>query len=98
MCAHEVEDQCRAGEGQADRLSEAFRRTGDQLRSTEPWCHQARRQLTERAEPWPGRHPGGETGDVAAEIESKIKTKLGIGVPRGAAEAPGDELAARRPA
>ncbi|WP_106813591.1 recombinase RecA [Microbacterium timonense] len=37
--------------------------------------------------------------DVAAEIESKIKTKLGIGVPRGAVEgAVEDELAARRPA
>ncbi len=37
--------------------------------------------------------------DVAAEIESKIKTKLGIGVPKGAVEAPAaDELAARRPA
>ncbi|QKJ19802.1 recombinase RecA [Microbacterium hominis] len=37
--------------------------------------------------------------DVAAEIESKIKTKLGIGVPKGAAvEAGADELAARRPA
>ncbi|GAA2989182.1 recombination protein RecA [Microbacterium terrae] len=36
--------------------------------------------------------------DIAAEIESKIKTKLGIGVPKGAAEAPSDELAARRPA
>ncbi|WP_127818811.1 recombinase RecA [Microbacterium sp. CPCC 204701] len=37
--------------------------------------------------------------DVAAEIESKIKTKLGIGVPKGAVSAPAeDELAARRPA
>ncbi len=37
--------------------------------------------------------------DVAAEIESKIKVKLGIGVPRGAADASvEDELAARRPA
>jgi recombination protein RecA len=35
--------------------------------------------------------------DVAAEIESKIKTKLGIGVPRGTGEV-ADELAARRPA
>ncbi|WP_194408896.1 recombinase RecA [Microbacterium cremeum] len=36
--------------------------------------------------------------DVAAEIESKIKTKLGIGVPKGAEAAVNDELAARRPA
>jgi recombination protein RecA len=37
--------------------------------------------------------------DVAAEIETKIKQKLGIGQPRAAAEEPaGDELAARRPA
>lgn len=37
--------------------------------------------------------------DIAAEIESKIKQKLGIGQPRVAAEAsPADELAARRPA
>ena len=37
--------------------------------------------------------------DVAAEIESKIKTKLGIGVPKGAVEGSvEDELAARRPA
>ncbi|MDJ1115031.1 recombinase RecA [Microbacterium dauci] len=37
--------------------------------------------------------------DVAAEIETKIKQKLGIGQPRPAADAPaGDELAARRPA
>ena len=37
--------------------------------------------------------------DIAAEIESRIKEKLGIGVPRGAAaEAVSDELAARRPA
>ncbi|MBW9093618.1 recombinase RecA [Microbacterium jejuense] len=38
--------------------------------------------------------------DVAADIESKIKVKLGIGQPRGAAseESTGDELAARRPA
>lgn len=36
--------------------------------------------------------------DVAAEIESKIKTKLGIGVPKGAAAPAEDELAARRPA
>jgi recombination protein RecA len=35
--------------------------------------------------------------DVAAEIESKIKAKLGIGVPKGI-EAPADDLAARRPA
>ena len=37
--------------------------------------------------------------DVAAEIESKIKEKLGIGVPRGAGDAVAeDELAKRRPA
>ncbi len=37
--------------------------------------------------------------DVAAEIETKIKQKLGIGQPRPAAdEAASDELAARRPA
>ncbi|QOC25906.1 recombinase RecA [Microbacterium hominis] len=37
--------------------------------------------------------------DIAAEIETKIKQKLGIGQPRGAAEtAPADDLAARRPA
>ncbi|MEU1973583.1 recombinase RecA [Microbacterium sp. NPDC019599] len=37
--------------------------------------------------------------DIAADIESQIKTKLGIGVPRGAAvEAAEDELAKRRPA
>ncbi|MFH8251006.1 recombinase RecA [Microbacterium sp. B2969] len=37
--------------------------------------------------------------DVAADIETKIKAKLGIGVPRGAAETPAeDELAKRRPA
>jgi recombination protein RecA len=37
--------------------------------------------------------------DVAAEIESKIKEKLGIGVPRGAGDAAvEDELAKRRPA
>ncbi|NYE20774.1 recombinase RecA [Microbacterium immunditiarum] len=36
--------------------------------------------------------------DVAAEIESKIKAKLGIGVAKGAVEAPVDDLAARRPA
>ena len=35
--------------------------------------------------------------DVAAEIESKIKTKLGIGVPK-VVEGAADELAARRPA
>ena len=34
--------------------------------------------------------------DIAADIESKIKDKLGIGQPRGGAVA--DELAARRPA
>ncbi|GAA5211046.1 recombinase RecA [Microbacterium kyungheense] len=38
--------------------------------------------------------------DVAADIESKIKVKLGIGQPRGAAAegSAADELAARRPA
>ncbi|AXA97525.1 recombinase RecA [Microbacterium sp. PM5] len=37
--------------------------------------------------------------DIAAEIETKIKQKLGIGQPRGGAEvAPADDLAARRPA
>ncbi|KXC06182.1 recombinase RecA [Microbacterium hominis] len=37
--------------------------------------------------------------DIAAEIETKIKQKLGIGQPRGAAETvPADDLAARRPA
>ncbi|EIC09285.1 protein recA [Microbacterium sp. oral taxon 186 str. F0373] len=37
--------------------------------------------------------------DIAAEIETKIKQKLGIGQPRVAAEtAPADDLAARRPA
>ena len=37
--------------------------------------------------------------DIAAEIETKIKQKLGIGQPRGAVEAaPADDLAARRPA
>ncbi|EXJ52019.1 recombinase RecA [Microbacterium sp. MRS-1] len=37
--------------------------------------------------------------DIAAEIETKIKQKLGIGEPRGGAEvAPADDLAARRPA
>ena len=36
--------------------------------------------------------------DVAADIESQIKTKLGIGVPRVAAEPAEDELAKRRPA
>ncbi|MFD4959260.1 recombinase RecA [Microbacterium sp. NPDC058389] len=38
--------------------------------------------------------------DVAADIESKIKVKLGIGQPRGAAaeDSTADELAARRPA
>jgi recombination protein RecA len=35
--------------------------------------------------------------DIAADIESKIKSKLGIGVPRTAADVE-DELAARRPA
>jgi recombination protein RecA len=36
--------------------------------------------------------------DIAAEIESKIKAKLGIGQPKAVAEVTGDELAARRPA
>ncbi len=37
--------------------------------------------------------------DIAAEIETKIKQKLGVGQPRGAVEAaPADDLAARRPA
>ncbi|QIG38111.1 recombinase RecA [Microbacterium sp. 4R-513] len=36
--------------------------------------------------------------DVAADIESKIKEKLGIGVPRGAEAPAEDELAKRRPA
>lgn len=36
--------------------------------------------------------------DVAAEIESKIKAKLGIGQPKTADAAAQDELAARRPA
>ena len=36
--------------------------------------------------------------DVAAEIETKIKAKLGIGAVKGAVEAPVDDLAARRPA
>ncbi|MBF4561902.1 recombinase RecA [Microbacterium sp. VKM Ac-2870] len=37
--------------------------------------------------------------DIAADIETKIKQKLGIGQPRGTAEtAPADDLAARRPA
>ncbi|AZS36469.1 Protein RecA [Microbacterium lemovicicum] len=35
--------------------------------------------------------------DIAVEIETKIKTKLGVGVPKGTAEV-ADELAARRPA
>ncbi|MCP2637269.1 recombinase RecA [Microbacterium sp. HD4P20] len=40
-----------------------------------------------------------KNADVAADIESKIKVKLGIGVPKGEAAAPvDDELAARRPA
>ncbi len=36
--------------------------------------------------------------DVAADIESQIKTKLGIGVPQVAAQPDEDELAKRRPA
>lgn len=36
--------------------------------------------------------------DVAADIESQIKTKLGIGVPQVAAQPGEDELAKRRPA
>ncbi|MDL9980527.1 recombinase RecA [Microbacterium candidum] len=36
--------------------------------------------------------------DVANDIETKIKQKLGIGVPRGEAPAVADELAERRPA
>jgi recombination protein RecA len=36
--------------------------------------------------------------DVAADIENKIKDKLGIGAPRPDAEPVSDELAARRPA
>ncbi|HET6301317.1 recombinase RecA [Microbacterium sp.] len=36
--------------------------------------------------------------DVAAEIETKIKAKLGIGAVKDAVEAPVDDLAARRPA
>lgn len=36
--------------------------------------------------------------DVAAEIESKIKAKLGIGVPKSVETSAQDELAARRPA
>ncbi|MFV0374203.1 recombinase RecA [Microbacterium sp.] len=36
--------------------------------------------------------------DIAAEIEGKIKQKLGIGQPRGAETPVPDELAARRPA
>jgi len=36
--------------------------------------------------------------DVAAEIETKIKAKLGIGAVQGVVEAPVDDLAARRPA
>lgn len=39
-----------------------------------------------------------KNADVAAEIESKIKEKLGIGVPRGAETSGEDELAKRRPA
>ena len=38
-----------------------------------------------------------KNADVANEIESKIKVKLGIGQPK-AVEAPADDLAARRPA
>jgi len=36
--------------------------------------------------------------DIAAEIEAKIKLKLGIGVPKQTEAAAADELAARRPA
>ncbi|MCZ4066961.1 MULTISPECIES: recombinase RecA [Microbacterium] len=36
--------------------------------------------------------------DIAADIENKIKQKLGIGQPAGAATTESDELAARRPA
>ncbi|HWT33078.1 MAG TPA: recombinase RecA [Microbacterium sp.] len=36
--------------------------------------------------------------DIAADIEQKIKVKLGIGVPRAAVEAPDDELAQKRTA
>ena len=37
-----------------------------------------------------------KNADIAADIETKIKEKLGIGQPR--VEASADELAARRPA
>ncbi|MRH29251.1 recombinase RecA [Microbacterium sp. SYP-A9085] len=39
-----------------------------------------------------------KNADVAAEIETKIKTKLGIGVPKTVAAPADDELAQRRPA
>jgi recombination protein RecA len=39
-----------------------------------------------------------KNADVAAEIESKIKTKLGIGVPKAVEPEAEDELAQRRPA
>ncbi|QAY60800.1 recombinase RecA [Microbacterium protaetiae] len=39
-----------------------------------------------------------KNADMAAEIESKIKTKLGIGVPKAVEEIAEDELAQRRPA
>ncbi|MFT4306040.1 MAG: recombinase RecA [Microbacterium sp.] len=39
-----------------------------------------------------------KNADVAAEIEAKIKAKLGIGAPRAAEASVADELAARRPA
>jgi len=39
-----------------------------------------------------------KNADVAAEIEAKIKGKLGIGAPVAGAEPAADELAARRPA
>lgn len=39
-----------------------------------------------------------KNADMAAEIENKIKQKLGIGQPAAAAAADSDELAARRPA
>ncbi len=43
------------------------------------------------------RHLGSEVKDMAADIETKIKQKLGIGQPK-IVEAADDELAARRPA
>ena len=39
-----------------------------------------------------------KNADVAADIESQIKTKLGIGVPQSTAQPAEDELAKRRPA